>query len=276
MKKMFLTIAAACCLGVSAMAQGEFKVTELDGFNLHTYYSNDVMGDASYIVEGNNGLVTLESPLFKSGAGEFDEYVRKLGKPVVARIADYHIGATGKNDIIVAKGMKQEIENGGYAAMINGFKKNFGDAMLLPDGKMVEQDFDNDFSLAGVNFRFEHGPSTDFPAASVIIGNQVYLTHWAAAKAHMNALQISSPAVLDAEINEAKEALRSGCKVFAGGHGGCAEKSDMKFKLKYLKTLKKAMNKCRNADEFVKSVKKAYPGINGEDGLKAVAANLYK
>jgi len=276
MKKLILTLAAICGLSVNIWAKGDVKVTDLGTFKLHTYYSGDVMGDASYVVEGNTGLVTMESPLFKEGAAEFDAYVKKLGKPVVARIADYHIGATGNADIIVAQGMKKEIEQGGYAAMINGFKKNFGDAMVLPTGKMVEQEFDKDFVLAGVTFRFNHGPATDFPAASILIGGKVYLTHWAATQAHMNALQISSPAVLDAEIAEAKQALKSKCEVYAGCHGGNATKADMKFKLKYLKTLKKLYLRNQTADAFVAAVKKAYPRLQGEEGLSAVAANLYK
>jgi len=276
MKKFILTLATIFSLGFKAQAAGEVKTTELNGFKLHTYYSNDVMVDASYIVEGKDGLVTLESPLFKDGASEFDAYIKKLNKPVVARIADYHIGATGKNDVIVAKGMSKEIDEGAYSKMIDGFKKNFGDAMILPAGKKIEQDFDKNITLAGVTFRFEHGPSTDFPAASIIIGGQVYLTHWVPAKAHMNALQISSPAVFDAEIAESKEALNSGCKVFAGSHGGCATADDMKFKLHYLETLKKAYETNKTADSFVAAVKKAFPGLAGEDGLSAIATNLYK
>jgi len=256
--------------------ENSFKVNELNGFKLHTYYSNDVMADASYIIEGKDGLVTMESPLFKEGAAVFNEYIKQLGKPVVAHIADYHIGDTGHDDVIVARGMAKEITEGGYHAMIEGFKQNFGDAMVLPQGKMVEQDFDQTITLAGVTFRFEHGPTTDFPAASVIIGDQVYYTHWAAARAHMNALQINSPAVLDTEVAEAQKALASGCTIFAGGHGGLATADDMKFKLEYLKTLKALRDTNATADEFTAAVKAAFPGLPGEDGVAAVAANLYK
>jgi len=263
-------------ISINALAKGEVKVSELDNFKLHTYYSNDVMGDASYIVEGKDGLVVMEAPLFKDGAAEFDAYTAALNKPVVARIADYHIGATGDNDIIVARGMKHEIEHGGYAAMIAGFKQNFGDAMVLPTGRKIEQDFDKDFELAGVTFHFSHGATTDFPAASVTIGGKVYLTHWAPAKAHMNGLQLPNVAAIDAEIAQAKQALAAGCDLYAGCHGGLATPADMQFKLEYLTTLKQLRASSATPEAFVAAVTAAYPSLPGADALPALATNLYK
>ena len=59
---------------------GAFQSYDLDGFKLHVYNSNDVMGDASYIVEGDSGLVVMEYPLFKVNAKEFADYIAELGK----------------------------------------------------------------------------------------------------------------------------------------------------------------------------------------------------
>ena len=41
-------------LTITAMAQdkGRFEVYDLDNFKLHVYYTNDALGDASYIIEG--------------------------------------------------------------------------------------------------------------------------------------------------------------------------------------------------------------------------------
>ena len=45
---------------------GQFQAYELDGFKLHVYNSNDVMYDASYIIEGRDGLVVMETPCSRS------------------------------------------------------------------------------------------------------------------------------------------------------------------------------------------------------------------
>lgn len=48
-------------LTITAMAQdkGRFEVYDLDNFKLHVYYTNDALGDASYIIEGTQELVTM-------------------------------------------------------------------------------------------------------------------------------------------------------------------------------------------------------------------------
>lgn len=53
MKKIILTLAiAGMALGASAQDKGRFEVHDLDNFRLHVYYTNDALGDASYIIEG--------------------------------------------------------------------------------------------------------------------------------------------------------------------------------------------------------------------------------
>lgn len=80
-----------------AQTKGKFEVLDLKSFKLHVYYTNDALNDASYIVEGKNGLITLEQPLFKDNVAEFDAYVTSLNKPVQKIISDYHVGGTGNH-----------------------------------------------------------------------------------------------------------------------------------------------------------------------------------
>lgn len=83
MKKTLTVFALSLvALGASAQDKGRFETHEFDSFKLHVYYTNDALGDASYIVEGKKGLVTMEQPLFKDNVAEFDAYLAGLGKPV--------------------------------------------------------------------------------------------------------------------------------------------------------------------------------------------------
>ena len=93
-------LAVAAMAVPSVSAQGEFKSYEGKGFTMHVYHSNDVMADCSFIIETKKGLVTMEEPLFKSGVKEFEAYVVKLGKPVTARITDYHEGGTSNHPLV--------------------------------------------------------------------------------------------------------------------------------------------------------------------------------
>ena len=63
MKKNILILLSLITFTAMAQTKGKFEVLDLKDFKLHVYYTNDALNDAS--VEGKNGLITLEQPLFK-------------------------------------------------------------------------------------------------------------------------------------------------------------------------------------------------------------------
>ena len=278
MKKTLSVIALSLmALGASAQQKESFETYDFNNFKLHVYYTNDALGDASYIIEGKNALVTMEQPLFKENVAEFDTYLTKLGKKVERRITDYHVGGTGSHDVVMAEGMPEFTKGKIYGGMMEGFAQMFGDALTdMPTGKATEVAFGSKHIWAGIPFEFRHGATSDFPGASILIGGKVYYTHWAPAKAHVSHLQISSPAAIDAEIAEAEKSLKSGAELFIGGHGGAAEDDAVLFKINYLKKTKEFLGDSRTAQEFVDGMKKAFPGLPGEAGLEELANALYK
>lgn len=277
MRKVLSVLFAVIAVAAVAQAKGRFEVHDLGCFRLHVYYSNDVMADVSYIIEGDGGLVTMEHLLFRDNVAEFDEYVAKLGKPVEKRIADYHVGGTGDADVVMPGGMPAFVKGDIYGGMMKGFARTFGDAMTdMPTGKAAEVAFGSTQTWAGVTFEFSHGASTDFPAASILIGGKAYYTHWVPSRAHVSSLQISSPAAVDAEIAEARKSLASGAELFIGGHGGAAGRDVVEFKIAYLTKMKAALADCKTAEAFADTMKAAYPGLPGEDGLADLGKALYK
>ncbi len=266
-------------LTITTMAQtkGRFEVHDLGNFTLHVYYTNDALGDASYIIEGKDALVTMEQPLFKDNVTEFDAYLSKLGKTVETRITDYHVGGTGNHEVVMAEGMPQFTKGEIYGGMMKGFAQAFGDALTdMPTGKASEVAFGTTQTWAGVPFEFRHGATSDFPGASILIGGKAYYTHWTPAKAHVSHLQVSSPAAIDAEIAEAEKSLASGAELFIGGHGGAAKRDAVKFKIAYLKKMKEVLGNNQTAQAFMDDMKKAFPGLPGEAGLEELSKALYK
>ena len=291
MKKVFLAMmAAAMMVSCGNKAQqttqndaaevedsltGAFTAYEMDGYKLHVYNSNDVMGDASYIIEGQDSLIVMEYPLFKVNAKEFADYIEKLGKPVEIDVTDYHLGGSDKLPLTMPEGMPAFIEGPVYGGMMKQFAEQFGETMVeLPTQKAAEVPFGQVQKWNGIDFRFEHGATSDFPGASIIIGGQVYYTHWTPAEAHISPLQIGNTAAVDAELAEAKKALASGAKYFIGGHGGLAEKAQVEFKIAYLEKVKELMAANKDAAAFTEALKAAYPELPGD--ADALAQALYK
>lgn len=277
MRKLMTAALGLVAMAAAAQEKGRMEVYDMGSWKLHVYYSNDVMNDASYIVEGRDSIVTMEQPLFKDNAAEFDAYAAKTGKPVAARITDYHMGGTADHDVLMAEGMGTFSKGPVYGGMMQGFAKTFGDAMVsLPTGKVTEAPFGSTRTIAGVTFSFRHGAATDFPAASILIGGKAYLTHWAPAKAHPSHLQISSPQAIDAEIAEAKRAQESGATLFIGSHGGAAKADAVALKTAYLGKMKETLASSPTPEAFVEAMKSAYPGMPGEEGLPELAKALFK
>ena len=277
MIKVLFILLSFLTITVMAQTKGRFEVYDIDNFKLHVYYTNDALGDASYIVEGKDALVTMEQPLFKDNVVEFDAYLSRLEKPVEKRITDYHVGGTGSHDVVMAEGMPEFTKGEIYGGMMQGFAQAFGDALTdMPTGKTAEVAFGTTQTWAGVAFEFRRGATTDFPGASILIGGKVYYTHWTPVKAHVSHLQVSSPAAIDAEIAEAENSLASGATLFVGGHGGAATRDAVEFKIAYLKKMKELLAANRTAQAFVDAMKDAYPGLPGEAGLEELGKALCK
>ncbi len=278
MKYIAMPLLILLLAAVPTWAKGTFETLNCGNFTVHVYNSNDVMKDTSLIVEGKDGLVLMELPLFKKDAQEFSDYTAALKKKVRQVITDYHEGARPNAPLLMPQGMPAFIKGEVYSGMMAHFKKTFGDSMVdIPKVQAKEVPFGTTVTLAGVPFTFQKGPISGFPAADIIIGKkQVYYTHWAFAKAHMNHLQLNSAAAIDAEIESTSAALNSGCKYFVGGHGGLAGGDAVQFRMKYLEVLKKLREDCPTADAFAVALKKAYPGLPGEEGVEKMAEGFYK
>lgn len=260
--------------------KGEMEVVELDGFKLHIYRTLDALSDVSFIIEGKDGLVTLEHPLFKENISEFNAYINDLGKPVKKIIANYHTGGFcdfHDHDVVMVEGMPEFEKGPFYSGMIGSFAQVFGDAIDLREHAEPEiVKLGTTETWAGIEFKFTSGASSDIPAASIIIGGQVYYCHWTPAKAHMSHLQVVSQAAINAEITETENVLNSGCKVIIGSHGGKATREDVEFKLAYLKKAKELRTTCISAEEWVEAMKATYPSLPGAEGLKELSETIYK
>ena len=277
MKKIFVTMLSLLTVATIVQAKGRFEVYDFDNFKLHVYYTNDVMADASFIVEGADALVTMEPPLFKENEAEFKAYLADLKKPVTQSVFDYHLGGTDSRNVVMPEGMPQFTKGEVYDGMMQGFAQAFGDTMTeIYNGKTSEVPFNEVQRWAGVTFRFTHGASSDFPGASILIGDKVYYTHWAPAKAHISHLQISSTEAIEAELAEAEKSLATGAELFIGGHGGAAKQDAVEFKIAYLKKMKELLKNNSTAQAFVAAMKGAYPNLPGEDGLNELGKALYK
>lgn len=257
-------------------AAGHFDVRQLNGCRLHIYITDDQMADASFIIEGTDSIVTLEQPLFKVNAAAFDNYLASLEKPVAKRIADFHLGNTGEDAIVMPAGMPEVVKGPAYSGMMAHFAEEYGDAIEpLPTGPTEEVAFGDTVVYAGVPFVFIKGAANDFPGANIQIGSDAVYSHWAPDSTHVNQLYAADIAGVDARIAELEQILSTGATLFVGGHGFPATADDVKFRIAYLNKVKALKDSNEDAESFVAALIAAYPGLPGEEGVADFAKSLY-
>ncbi len=131
MKKTILAM-VAFSLAIVGFAQSKFEVKDLGKFKLHSYITADPLGDINYLIETPKGIVVVEPAAFYDNIKEMNAYIKKLGKPVVKVISDYHIaGYTGfdKSKYVMVQGMPEFSESQVYAGMMSHFANVFKDKM---------------------------------------------------------------------------------------------------------------------------------------------------
>lgn len=281
MKKLSLLLVISLAV-LTTYAQGKFEVKSFGNFTLHAYVTADPLGDMSYIIEGRKSLVVLEPAAFFDNIKEFNKYLQGLGKPVEKVIANYHAAGFSGFDhskFVMIEGMPEFIKGDVYSGMMANFAAGFGDKMDISEFvPTVTIPVNAEKKWADIEFAFSPGASTDFPAASVLIGGEVYYMHFTpVANVHMGAIQISNRDAVTATLSQLEKAKASGATTFIGGHGdGIADMNAVDFQIAYLKKIKETISSIKTGDEFILVMQMTYKNMAGEENLTALATNLYK
>ena len=281
MKKITF-ILMALALSLSAFAQANFSTDQFEHFTLHTYASYDAMADVSFIVEGEDSLLIIEPQAFKGKVEAFMDYTRKLNKPIAKVLVSFHAAGLKVYEDehkLITKPMAEFMQSEAAQGMLGFFDQAFKGAM---DTEVVEFDEQleapSQFTLDGVEYLLEPTAVPGMPGVNIAIDGSVYFQHFVPAKGvHASKNQINSIAAIDGALADALKAKKGGYALLIASHGtGKAGKEDLKFQIKYLKTMKKAARKATSADAFIALMRAQYPEAQGEDDLKGIAAHLYQ
>lgn len=281
MKSFLAVVAIATVLTTPLQAEAQkFTTYELESSKLHIYETGDVMNDVSFIIEGKKSLVVMEQPLFKDNIEEFAKYVESLGKPIDKVFANYHVGGLSpysERKVVMPTTMIEFSNSPMSKGMISKFEGMFGDkADLLPFGRVKGIAIPSTQKWAGVEFELTNGVKSDFPAASVLIDNTAFYTHFAPMSgSHMSKMVIRSADAIDFNLAELRKIEASGAKYIIGSHGAPSTMEDVKFQIDYLTTLKSIYESSPDSDTFGQRLLSTLPALEGYLNIREVAKNLY-
>lgn len=283
MKNLLLSLfVSTISLSLFAQPRANFTTDKFENFTLHTYASFDAMADVSFIVEGKDSLVVIEPQAFDGNVEEFVNYTKTLNKPIAKVLVSFHpAGLKVYQDEckVISKPMAGFLQSDAAKGMLAYFDKAFNGTM---DTEIVRFDAQVDavsvFSVDGVDFTLEPTSLPGMPGVNIAIGDQVYYQHFAPATGfHASKNQIKSIASIEGALVDAMKAKKGKYTLLLGAHGvGKASIEDLKFQIKYLKTMKRIASKTNTADEFFQQMEAKYENCKGEQDLKAIAVSLYQ
>lgn len=286
MKKILTTLASTLALSTmvtTLVAQTnlteKMSVYELPNSKLHVYQTHDAMGDVSFIIEGEKSLVILEQPLFWDNIKEFNAYIESLDKPIDKVIANYHslgLADYPSSKVVMPTSMIEFGKSAMAQGMIAKFEKGFGEsADFRPHKKAKGFAVPSTQKWGGVEMSFTAGAKSDFPAASILIDNKAYYTHFSPSKVHASPLQVRSRESVDAILAELNNIKSSGAEYIFGSHGEAASQEEVSFQIEYYQTICQLLEECSSADIFGQRLIVAYPSLAGVENIKTISKALY-
>ncbi|MBP2626242.1 MAG: hypothetical protein H6Q68_953 [Firmicutes bacterium] len=267
------------CLGVNAEAasfdSARFTTTEADGIKIHSYMTQDALGDVSTLFETKNNLILLESVPFHSREDELKAYIKTLRKPLKSIIISAHNGGAAAFSgvpIYASQATADELNNS-IKGQLDSFK-SFGGSDL--DGRLVAPAIvlkDKNVTIEGINFNmtYHNGvlPSMDL----AIPQSKVLYTHMLGSDEHS---LIVSREQLDNVIAELKNYETQGYVVILSSHHKPEDGSAITKKIAYLEQTQTIIAESASADEFMTKMKVAFPALRGLHYLTMSANFLFK
>ncbi|MBQ9419197.1 MAG: hypothetical protein IJU31_02345 [Synergistaceae bacterium] len=279
MKKIFLAlvlVSLAAMASAQSVSVGDMNVYNFDTIKLHAYSTNDNMNDHCYIIETPEGLVLIESTAYKDNVQAFADYVKALDKPVAGALLSYHPNgykSYGEVKIYATENaLKSWQENGGVWNLTQSFIQALGDNVAedLPGAAEIVEE-GTSLNLAGVEFKIRHSSDGEDYDIEIPAINAVY-RHMMGSKTH-NIL----PAVpyIEAEIADLKNYLDRGFTMVLTSHNAPEGRKAIEEKISYLEKVLELAKSSKNKEEFITSVKAAFPDYAGEAYLDMSANALF-
>ncbi|XFO64573.1 hypothetical protein SPSIL_006750 [Sporomusa silvacetica DSM 10669] len=252
-----------------------FETIEAKGLKIHTYMTQDALGDLSIIFETKNSLLLLEPVPFHSRTAELKAYLEALHKPLKGIIVSAHNGSIASYEgvpVYASQATADEL-NKSIKNQLESFKSFGGedlDCRLVDPTNILK---DKNVTIEGINFEiaYHNGPLPSIDLA--IPKSKVLFKHMLGADEHSI---IVTREQLDSLIAELKDYEKQGYTLVLSSHHKPEDGNAITTKVAYLEQMKMIIAESNSADEFITKMKAAFPNLKGINYLNMTASFLFK
>ena len=254
---------------------GNMFIYDFGPIKLHTYLTGDSMGNASYIVESESGLVGIEMPAFPENLEAWEQYVESLGKPMNDVFVSSHPAGgsllAGMN-VYGTQEVQASIQDGATFSRAQRISdRNNLDFDEGSDIAQVTQVIDTEYlTVAGITFRIiDHGGSYDvaIPAIRVVCPHQRINNG--------NHPTLASVEAMESTLATLQDYLLSDYGFVFSAHGGPEGQDAVIARIYYLNTAKALAASSSSAEEFVAAMQQEFPDYGSAENLGTSAENLF-
>ena len=254
------------------LKKGFVEIYDFGEIKLHSYQTNDLMYDESYILENKDNVLLVEFPAFYDNLGEFEEYVKGLNKNIVGKVfSDHPNGATIFKDVkgYASKGTIKSMKEGTINGLVTGFETAFGGTFAKEYHEITDVLEDNKVNIGGFELNITYHDENieiEFPQIGCVythmLGHDCHSI--VAGEDHANAI-----------IEQLKSYKEKGYNLVLSSHYTPETLKDVDTKIAYLENLKILEKDSIDINDFKKKVKEKYLEYSGLNYLDMTAGFFF-
>ena len=254
------------------LKKGYVDIYDFGDIKLHSYQTNDLMNDESYILENDKNVLLIEFPAFYDNLEEFESYVKGLNKHIVGKVfSDHPNGGIILKDVkgYASEGTIKSMKEGTIHNLVTGFESSFGGAFAKEYHEITDVLKENTVNIGGFELQITYHDENieiEFPQINCIythmLGHDCHSI--VAGEGHANAI-----------IAQLKGYKEKGYNLVLSSHYVPETMADVDTKIAYLEDLKVLAKESSNAEEFKSKVKAKFPTYSGLNYLDMTAGYFF-
>lgn len=250
------------------LEKGYVLVYDFNGVKVHNYNTKDYIDDQVILLEKNNKVVVIESPVFYDNNVELESYINRLGAKLDGILLSYHMG--GGTFMSNAKkyathNADEYGHNGGGKALVDNFTKAFGQVFDNNIHSVTDYIEDGKITLADIYMNII--PTNDGYDIEIPEINSIY-THMLGSDCHSI---IAGVEHVTAMVETLKEYIKKNYNLIFTSHYIPEDINAVKTKIAYIETLLNIASSCNNAGEMIEKLRLEYPNYSGLNYLEMTA-----
>lgn len=254
------------------LKKGFVEVYDFGEIKLHSYQTNDLMYDESYILENKENVLLVEFPAFYDNLEEFEEYVKGLNKNIVGKVfSDHPNGGTILKDVkgYASEGTIKSMKEGTINGLVTNFETAFGGTFAKEYHEITDILKENKVNIGGFELNITYHDENieiEFPQIKCVythmLGHDCHSI--VAGEGHANVI-----------IEQLKGYKAKGYNLVLSSHYTPETLKDVDTKIAYLEELKVLANNSKDIEDFKDKVKAKYPEYSGLNYLDMTAGFFF-